>query len=55
MAAVKGNLADNPIGIKVDLIDTWQKTNMPPRRALLKGRSAATSRAHTEGREIKCK
>ena len=55
MAAVRGNLADNQMGIKVGLLETWQKTTMPPRGALLKGRRAATSRAHTEGREIKCK
>ena len=30
MAAVKGNLADNQMGIKVGLLETWQKTTMPP-------------------------
>ena len=30
MAAVKGNLADNQMGIKVGQLETWQKTTMPP-------------------------
>ena len=55
MAAVRGNLADNQIGIKVGLLETQQKTTMPPEELCFKGRRAATSRAHTEGREIKCK
>ena len=55
MAAVKSNLADNKMGIKVGLPETRQKTTMHPRGALIKRRRAATSRAHTERREIKCK
>ena len=55
MAAVRGNLADKQMGIKIGLIETQQKTTMPPKAALPKGRRAAASRAHTEGREIKCK
>ena len=53
--AVKGNLADNPMGIKVGLLETTQqKTSIQTRGALLKGRRVATSRANTEGRQIKC-
>ena len=55
MAAVRGNLTDKQMGIKVGLIETRQKTTMPPRGALPKGRRAAASRAHTEGRETECK
>ena len=36
MAAVKGILADNQMGIKVGLLEIRQKATMPPRGALLK-------------------
>ena len=42
-------------GFQRGLLETPQKTTMPSRGVLLKGRRTATSRAHTKGREIKCK
>ena len=30
MAVVKGILAENQVGIKVGLLETWQKATMPP-------------------------
>ena len=41
--------------INVGLLEIQQKTAMPSRGALLKGRRVATSRPRTEGRQTKCK